>query len=182
MTANNSIIILMAASILAAVIFAGCASPTPAPAVTPTATVPPTISPAPTPPVSDDRANVTFTYVLHGAGQNYDGLLPAGPGELYYTLDVTVNSDKPIRTDGSWFTVQYRRNGSAPLLTYTPTVIDYPSKTIGDGSGPAEGRLLVTLPEPEFDPYGPVPVYFKPIDQQEGPNKVYAPVYGFMRS
>ncbi len=62
------------------------------------------------------------------------------------------------------------------------TVIDYPSTTIGNGSGPAKGRLLVALKAPGDGAVGPTPVYFKPLKEQEGPNKVYNPVYGVVRT
>jgi hypothetical protein len=181
MTGARPVIILLAASIIAAVLISGCTSPTPTPTVTPSPSVPPTISPAPTPIGGSDAATIDFSYVIHSAGTTFSNLLPAPDGYLYYALDVTVDSDKPVPTDGSWFTVEYRRNGSDAINTYQiTTVIDYPKTTIGNGSKPATGRLLVTLPTPGDGSYGPVPIYFKPLDQQGGPYKVLYPVRGVM--
>jgi hypothetical protein len=175
---------LIAAVIVAAVFLAGCTTPTPTPAVSPSPspTVPPAISPAPTQTPGSDRANIDFTYSRHEYSQSYEGI-PAFPGELVYAFDVTVNSDKPVYTDGSWFTIEYKQNSTAELKSYEPmTVIDYPSKTIGDGSGPAKGRLLIALPAPGDGAIGPTPVYFKEMEKQEGPNKVYSQVYGVIRT
>jgi hypothetical protein len=181
MKASKSIIIIIAASIIAAVLLAGCASPTTTPTVTPAPTVPPTISPVPTPIGGTDEATIDFSYVEHSVGTTFSNLMPAPAGYLYYALDVTVDSDKPVPTDGSWFTVEYRRNGTEPIQTYQiTTVIDYPKTTIGNGSKPATGRLLIMLPAPDDGSYGPVPIYFKPLDQQTGPYKVLNPVRGVM--
>ncbi|OPY27036.1 MAG: hypothetical protein A4E28_02188 [Methanocella sp. PtaU1.Bin125] len=174
--------ILIAAAVMAAVFLAGCTTPTPTPAPTATPTVPPAISPAPTPVVTDDKANIAFSYIQREYSQSYEGI-PAGPGELIYAFDVTVDADKPIYTDGSWFTIEYRQNASAELKTYEPmTIIGYPSMTIGNGSGPAKGRLLLALKAPGEGATGPTPVYWKPLDRQEGPNKVYSKVYGVIRT
>ena len=182
MTANNSLILLIAASIIAAVFLAGCASPTATPTVTPAPTAPPSISPAPTPIGGSNEATIDFSYVIHSSGTTFSNLMPAPAGYLYYALDVSVDSDKPVPTDGSWFTVEYRRNGTEPVQTYQiTTVIDYPKTTIGNGSKPATGRLLVTLPTPGDGSYGPVPIYFKPLDQQTGPYKVLNPVRGVIQ-
>ncbi len=102
--------------------------------------------------------------------------------DQFYVLDVTVDSDKPVQTDGTWFTVEYRQNATAPNETYQiTTVVDYPETTIGNGSKPATGRLLLVLPSPGDGSYGPVPIYFKPLDKQEGPYKVYSPVRGYIK-
>jgi hypothetical protein len=61
------------------------------------------------------------------------------------------------------------------------TVRDYPKTTIGNGTQPARGRVLIVLPEPGYGSYGPVPVYFKTLEQQQGPYKVYNPVPGLIR-
>jgi hypothetical protein len=183
MSGAKSVIILIAVSIIAAVFLAGCTSPTPtiAPTITPAPTVPPAISPAPTPIGGSDDAVIDFSYVIHSSGTTFGNLLPSPDGWLYYALDVTVDSDKPVSTDGSWFTVEYRRSGAEDIKTYQiTTVIDYPQKTIGNGSKPATGRLLIMLPSPDNGSYGPVPIYFKPLEQQEGQYKVRTPVRGVM--
>jgi hypothetical protein len=182
MTGTKTVIILIVASIFVAILMAGCTSPSPTASVTLAPTVPPAISPSPTLIGGNDEAIIDFTYVPHGADKTYSNLLPAPDGYLFFTLDVTVDSDKPVQTDGSWFTVEYRRNGTEPLETYEiSTVIGYPETTIGNGSKPATGRLLIVLPEPGDGYYGPVPIYFKPLDQQAGPYKVLNPVRGYMK-
>lgn len=164
--ADTRLIIVLAAIV---VLTAGCASPSPgAPSASPTAP-------------ASDRATINLTYVIHSYGHYYGELLPTGPDELYYSLDVNVTSDRPVPTDGSWFSIVYRPNSAAANQTYIPTVIGYPATTIGNGTY-ATGRLLVTLPTPGDGAYGPVPVYGKPLDQQAGPYKVYAPVYGTYRT
>jgi hypothetical protein len=179
MTGVKPAIILIMASIIAAVLMAGCTSPTPTPLPTVAPSVPPAISPAPTPIGGSDEAIIDFSYVIHSSGKYFSNLVPAPDGYLYYALDVTVDSDKPVETDGSWFSIEYRRNSTDSLNTYqVATVIDYPKTTIGNGSKPAIGRLLVKPPEPGNGSYGPVPIYFKPLDQQQGPYKVYSPVRG----
>lgn len=182
MIMRKLLIPFIVAVVLAAVFLAGCTTPTPTPAASPSPTVPPAISPAPTPVVSNDKAIIDFTYVQREYSQSYEGI-PAGPGELIYAFDVTVNSDRPTHTDGSWFTIEYRQNSSAELKTYEPmTIIGYPSMTIGNGSGPAKGRLLIALKAPGEGAIGPTPVYYKPINRQEGPYKVYSKVYGVIRT
>ncbi|HEY3273104.1 MAG TPA: hypothetical protein VGJ92_05040 [Methanocella sp.] len=182
MTAKKSIIFLIAASILAAILFAGCTSPTPTPVITPSPTVPPAISPVPTPIGGSDTATIDFSYTLRQYTQMYEGI-PVYPGEIMYGFDVTVDSDKPVETDQSWFTIEYRRNASAPLETFQPMAVrDYPSTTIGNGSKPATGRVLIVLPAPTFGSFDPVPIYFKPLDQQTGPYKVLNPVRGYIRT
>jgi len=100
-----------------------------------------------------------------------------------YGFDVTVDSDKPIETDQSWFTIEYRRNATAPLETLQPmTVRDYPSTTIGNGSRPATGRVLIVLPAPSFGSLEPSIIYFKPLAEQNGPYKVTNPVRGYIRT
>lgn len=173
----------IAAILMAAVFLAGCTTPTPTPSPTAVPTVPPAISPAPTQAQVDNRANIDFSYVERSSGQTYYGIAPL-PGELIYAFDVTVDSDRPIHTDGSWFTIEYRQNKSAELKVYEPmTVIDYPSTVIGNGSGPAKGRILIALMAPGEGAVGPTPVYWKPMEQQEGgPYKVYSKVYGVIRT
>jgi hypothetical protein len=180
MTARNSIIILIAALIIAAILVAGCTSPTPVPTSTPSPSVPPTITPAPTPSGSD-KATIDFSYVESQYNIMYEGI-PINPGEIMYAFDVKVDSDRPVETDQDWFSIEYRQNGTGTLQTYQPmTVRDYPEKTIGNGSAPATGRVLIVLPAPGPGSYGPVPVYFKPLDQQQGLYKVYSPVRGYIR-
>jgi hypothetical protein len=181
MTGAKSVIILIAASILAAILFAGCTSPTPTPVITPSPTVPPAISPAPTPIGGSETATIDFSYVEHQYTQMYESI-PIGPNEVMYGFDVTVDSDKPVPTDSSWFAIEYRRNATAPVETLLPmTGRDYPSTTTGNGSKPATGRVLIVLPAPGFGSYDPVPIYFKPMDQQKGPYKVSSPVRGYIR-
>ncbi|MGA9139626.1 MAG: hypothetical protein WBZ29_05350 [Methanocella sp.] len=176
------IFILIAAVITAAVFLAGCTTPTPTPSVSPSPTVPPAISAAPTQAPGSDRADIDFTYSQREYSQPYEGI-PVGQGELLYAFDVTVNSDKPVYTDESWFTVEYQQNSSAELKIYPiMTNIGYPWTTIGNDSAPAKGRLLVVLPAPGGGAIGPTPVYFKPMDKQVGSNKVYSKVYGVIRS
>jgi hypothetical protein len=181
MTGAKSAIILIAASIIAAVLFAGCTSPTPTPTITPAPTVPPAISPVPTPIGGTNEATIDFSYVEHQYTQMYESI-PVYPGEIMYGFDVRVDSDRPVPTDTDWFTVEYRRNGTDTIQTYRPmTVRDYPKTTIGNGSKPATGRVLIVLPAPGPGSYGPVPIYFKPLDQQEGKYKVPGPVRGVIR-
>jgi hypothetical protein len=180
MTVVKPAIILIAASIIAAVLMAGCASPTPTPlpTITPAPSVPPAISPAPTPIGGSDEAIIDFSYSEHQYTVMYEGI-PVGPGEVMYGFDVTVNSDKPVPTDSDWFTIEYRRNSTDTIKTYKPmTVRDYPKTTIGNNSKPATGRVLLVLPAPGYGSYGPVPIYFKDLDQQQGPYKVRSPVRG----
>jgi hypothetical protein len=173
---------VLLSGLMAAVLLSGCITPTPTPVVSPSPTVPPAISPAPTQTPGSDRANINFAYIQHEYSQTYEGI-PAYSGELVYAFDVTVDSDKPVHTDSSWFTIEYRQNSTAELITYEPmTVIDYPSTTIGNGSGPAKGRVLIALKAPGDGAIGPTPVYFKPMDKQEGPYKVYSKVYGIIRT
>ena len=175
-------ILMTVAVITAAVFLAGCTTPTPTPAPTTTPTVPPAISPAPTSVVTDDRANIEFYYVQREYSQSYEGI-QAFPGELIYAFDVTVDADKPVYTDGSWFTIEYRQNATAELKTYEPmTIIGYPSTTIGNGSGPVTGRLVIALKAPGEGAVGPTPVYWKSLERQEGPYKVYNKVYGVIRT
>ena len=182
MTCAKSVIILIAASILAAIILAGCTSPTTTPVITPSPTVPPAISPVPTPIGGSDAATIDFSYVMHQYTQMYEGI-PVYPGEIMYGFDVTVDSDKPVPTDSGWFAIEYRRNATAPVETLQPmTVRDYPSTTIGNGSKPATGRVLIVLPAPTPGSYDPVPIYFKPLDKQTGPYKVINPVRGYFRT
>ncbi len=178
------IFILIAAVIAAAVFLAGCTTPTPTPSVSPSPspTVPPAISAAPTQTPGSDRADIDFTYSQHEYSQSYEGI-PAGPGEIIYAFDVTVNSDKPVYTDGTWFTIEYQQNRTAELKSYEPmTVIGYPWTTLGNDSTPAKGRVLIVLPAPGDGAIGPTPVYFKPMDKQVGPYKVYSKVYGVIRT
>lgn len=180
MTANKSIIILIAASIIAAVFLAGCASPTPtvAPTVTPAPTVPPTISPVPTPATGSEAAAIVFTYNALQYTSTYENI-PVNPGEILFGFNVKVDSDKPVSTDPGWFSIEYRQNGTSELKTYKPmTVQDYPKTIIGNGSKPATGRVLIVLPAPGPGSYGPVPVYYKKPEEQSGPYKVLNPVYG----
>lgn len=178
MTACKSAIILVTASIFAAVLLAGCAGL--APTVTPAPSAPPTISPAPSPIGGSDEAIINLTYTVNEYRVMYEGI-PIGPGEVMYGLDVSVNSDKPVSTDWSWFSVEYRQNGTSELRIYPAmTVRDYPETIIGNGSKPATGRVLIVLPEPGPGSYGPVPVYFKPLDEQTGPYYVKSPVRGII--
>lgn len=172
------------AAIIAAALIAGCSSPSPTPLnPIPTAASPvPTVNPGPTLIGGSDQAHIEFYYTVKQYSQMYEGI-PAGPGEYIYAIDVYVDSDKPVMTDDSWFSVKYQKNSSSPLITYPPaTAIGYPKKTIGDGTGPAQGRLLIVLPIPDKDGYGPVPVYGKPVDEQSGTYKVSTPVNGVVRS
>jgi hypothetical protein len=176
----KSPIILIAASIIAAVLLAGCTSPTSTPSVTPS--VSPTISPAPTLIGGTDEAIIDFSYVTSWTGRSWSNLRSPPEGDEFCVLDVTVDSDKPVQTDGTWFTVEYRPNATAPNETYQiTTVIGYPETIIGNGSKPTTGRLLIVLPSPGAGSYGPVPIYFKPLDQQEGRYKVYSPVRGYIK-
>ncbi len=102
----------IATTIVVAVFLAGCTTPTPVPSVSPSPTVPAAISPAPTPVVKNDAATISFAYITRTYSQSYLSL-PVGPGELIYAFDVTVDSDKPVYTDGSWFTIEYRQNSTA---------------------------------------------------------------------
>jgi hypothetical protein len=182
MTGTKTVIILIAASIIVAVLLAGCTSPTSAPSVTPAPSASPTISPAPTLIGGNDEAIIDFSYVSSWYGMSYSNLRPPPEGCQYYVLDVTVDSDKPVQTDGTWFTVEYRRNATEANQTYQiTTVVDYPETTIGNGSKPATGRLLLVLPSPGDGSYGPIPIYFKPLDRQEGQYKVYSPVRGYVK-
>ena len=182
MTGTKQALTLIAATVLAAALIAGCTSPAPTPAATPSPAPAPTASPAPTPIGGSDEAHIDFSYTTHEYTQSYEGI-PVYPGEIIYGFDVTVDSDKPVKTDPDWFTIEYRRNATDTLKTYKPmTVRDYPTATIGNGSKPATGRVLVALPVPDFGAQGPVPVYFKPLDRQEGPYKVYSPVRGYIRT
>jgi hypothetical protein len=182
MTGAKSVILLIAASIIVAILVAGCTSPTPTPVITPSPTVPPSISPAPTPIGGNEEATIDFSYVVHQYTQMYESI-PVYPGEIMYGFDVTVDSDKPVQTDQSWFTIEYRRNATAPIETLQPmTVRDYPSTTIGNGSKPATGRVLIVLPAPSFGSIEPVPIYSKPLADQKGQYKVLNPVRGYIRT
>lgn len=183
MTGKNPPFAPALAIFLMVALFSGCTSPTPAPATpAPTASVPPALSPVPPPIGGSDEAHIEFYYTVKQYSQMYEGI-PAGPGEHIYAFDVYVDSDKPVKTDGGWFAIEYRKNGTAALDTYPPaTVIGYPSRTIGDGSGPAQGRLLVVLPAPGQGAYGPVPVYYKPASEQVGTYKVKVKAYGVIRT
>ncbi|CAJ35141.1 hypothetical protein [Methanocella arvoryzae] len=163
----------------------GCtqpASPSPSPSYHPT--LPATSSAqvaSPTPVPGSDEANINFTYIMKTYPKQYEGLTP-NPGELIYVFDVKVDSDKPVQTDDSWFGIEYRKNATQPIQDLEPnTVFRYPSKTIGDGSGPAEGRLIIALPAPES---GSLirPYYYKPVNQQHGEYLVKTKVYGILRT
>ncbi len=175
--------ITLIAAAITAVFLAGCTTPTPTPAVTPSPTVPPAISPGATPtPAPSTTADVSLEYVIHSKGTYWPPLLPAPGGYLYYVIDVTVRSDKPVAIDGAGFSVEYRRNGTDGLKAYRMNVIDTPTPATANSTSPAIGRLIVTLPEPGPDAYGPVPVYLTPLDQQKGPYKVNTPAYAVMRT
>jgi hypothetical protein len=181
MTCVKSVFILIAVSILAAILVTGCTSPSPTPVITPSPTVPPVISPAPTPIGGSDTATIDFSYVLRQYTQMYESI-PINADEVMYGFDVTVDSDKPVPTDKSWFAVEYRRNSTSPVEIRLPmTVRDYPTTIIGNGSKPATGRVLIILPAPGPGSYDPVPIYFKELDQQTGPYKVKNPVHGYIR-
>lgn len=167
------------------VLAAGCtqqqASPSPSP--TPQATLPAAPSAqvaSPTPVPGSDEAHIDFTYRQTTYTRQYEGITP-NPGEIIYAFTVTVDSDKPVATDDSWFWIEYRKNATAPLQDLEPnTVFDYPSKVIGDGSGPAKGRLLIALPA--TDAGGQIrPYYYKPIEGQSGEYKVKK-TYGLIES
>lgn len=180
MTVNKILLTLILAVTGAAVLVAGCSSPTATPSATPTPTVPPEISAAPTQaPVNVTVANVLLQYKLHTAATTFDNLLPASPGCLYYAVDIQASSDRPADTNGAKFAFEYKANSSDSLKFYNVTVMDFPFGTIGNGAAPIQGRLLAMLPQAGSGSVGPIPVmYFKSPDQQSSPYKVTAPVYG----
>jgi hypothetical protein len=172
-------VIIVLFIMLVALIAAGCiGSPTPTP--TPTATPAPTVTPTPVPTLigKNDEAHVQFFYSM-GTASDYGGLKKASPGNLLYIIKVKVSSDKPVQTSLAWFWVEYKVNAtdivhdSNAIMAY----VQYPEKTIGSDQGPAKGELLIELPAKLAEGY-PKPYYYMPLEQQQGPYKVYDKVYG----
>lgn len=173
-------------SIMLILLTAGCtqpsASPSPIPTQQPTLPAVPSAQVAsPTPVPGSDEAHIDFTYNVRSYSKQYEGLVP-NPGELIYVFDVTVNSDKPVRTDSDWFWFEYQKNATEPVQELQPnTVFRYPSKTIGDGSGPATGRLIIALPALETGSRLK-PFYFKPLNEQSGEFLVKKKYYGVLET
>lgn len=180
-------VLAIAGLVLIVTITAGCLqpaanpTPTPVPTLAPTVPVAPSAQPvSPTPIGGSDEARIDCIYTVKTYPRGYEGVLPV-PGQMIYAIDVTVDSDKPVKTDDSWFSVEYRKNATDSLITYTTfTNVNYPSTVIGNNTGPAKGRLLFFLPDPGEGSQGPAIVYYKPVEQQTGEYKVKNKVYGSM--
>ncbi len=171
-------------SLMLILLTAGCtqpASPTPVPTQQPTLpAVPSTQVPSPTPLPGSDEAHIDFTYNVKTYSKQYEAMTPL-PGEAIYVLNVKVDSDKPVMTDDTWFRIEYQKNSSMPVQDVEPnTVYKYPSRIIGDGSGPATGLLIIALPAPEAG-YQIRPYYYKTEDQQSGDIKVKNKYYGVLQ-
>lgn len=154
---SRALVLLVSLTLI--LVTAGCTqTPTPSPSPTPAPTAAPTLPVAPsaqvaspTPVPGSDEAHLDFTYTVKMYRTPYEGI-PPNPGEVIFVVDAIVDSDKPVKTDESWFRIEYRKNATAPLMDLEPnTVYNYTSKVIGDGSGPARGHLIIALPEPEKD-------------------------------
>jgi len=176
---KNIKLILALIVLLVSLLAAGCVS-TPAPTATITPTPAPTAaaSAGPTLIGHSDEAHVQFFYSM-GTASDYGGLQKASPGNLLYIFKVNVSSDKPIQTSLDWFGAEYKVNNtdsvhdSRAFMAY----VKYPEKTIGPGQGNARGEILIELPAQMAEGY-PKPYYYLPLDQQQGPYKVYDKVYG----
>src|SRR5271157_1446777 len=176
--------LIMAMAVLLATFFvAGCVS-SPAPTATPGPTAQPTSTPVPSPTLigRSDEAHIQFYYSVETAS-DYSGLPKASPGKIFYILDVQVSSDKPVQTSTDWITLEYKVNDTDPvkyMSPFTSVFKVYPSTIIGgDNGSTAEGRLMYEMPAQLAAGY-PKPVYYLPLDQQQGQYKVYDPVYGIL--
>lgn len=164
--------------VLVSLLVAGCVSspaptPTPAPSVTATAT------PIPTLIGGNDEAHIQFFYSLGTETSEYGGMQKPAPGYLLYIYKVNVSSDKPVPTSLDWFGVEYKVNETDPVLESTAfnAYMKYPEKTIGSGLGTARAEIFIELPK-NMAPGYPKIYYYKPLDKQQGPYKVYDKVYG----
>lgn len=173
--------IFLLSVLLAVSIVAGCvSSPVPTPTPVPTATPTPaaTVSPAPTLIGGSDEAHIRFNYQL-GTASEYGGLQKASEGNLLYLLQVKVSSDKPVQTSQDWFWIEYKVNESDSVHTSHSSIsfVKYPAKVIGNNSDSARGELIFELPA-NMAPGYPKPYYYMPLEDQQGPYKVYDKVYG----
>jgi len=172
-------IVLALIVLLASLLAAGCiGSPAPTPTTTPTPTPTAAASTAPTLIGHSDEAHIGFYYQFDKMTE-YDGQ-KASPGMTFYALQVKIISDKPVQTSPDWFWVEYKVNDTAPLETRQPFstyMFTYPTTTISSDTGAAKGGLIWELPMDLADGY-PKPYYYMPLDQQQGPYKVYDKVYG----
>jgi hypothetical protein len=177
---KRTILIFLLSTLIAACVVAGCVT-SPSPTLAPTATPTPaaTVSAAPTLIGKSDEAHIKFNYQL-GTASEYDGLQKAAPGYLFYLLQVNVSSDKPVQTSPDWFGMEYKVNDTdsvhdaKPFSTY---MFKYPTEVLGPDTGAAKGGFLFELPATMADGY-PKPYYYMPLEEQQGPYKVYDKVYG----
>ncbi|HTY90825.1 MAG TPA: hypothetical protein VMC84_06575 [Methanocella sp.] len=172
--------ILFALSVLiASLLVAGCTgSPVSTPAVTATPNPSAIVSAVPTLIGNSDEAHIEFYYQL-GKMAEYDGQ-KASPGMLFYPLQVKVSSDKPVQTSPDWFGVEYKVNDTDPVQTRQPFstyMFTYPTRELSSDTGAARGGIIFELPANLAEGY-PKPYYYMPLDQQQGPYKVYNKVYG----
>jgi hypothetical protein len=140
----------------------------------------PTATPIPTPTLigGNDMANVLFNYQLTTASQ-YSGLQQAAPGYLLYVLQVNVSSDKPVPTSEGWFWMEYRANATDTLheTNKSFSFVSYPQTTIGPDTPSARGEIIFELPATMAQGY-PLPYYYMPMGDQQGPYYVNGRVYG----
>lgn len=168
--------------LLAALGAAGCvSSPSPSPSTTVVPTVAsPTATPIPTPTLigGDQWANIQFNYQLETASQ-YSGLQQAAPGYLLYILQVNVSSDKPVQTSENWFWMEYKENATDSLhdTNASFSFVSYPQTTISSNTPSARGEIIFELPATMAKGY-PMPYYYMPMEDQQGPYYVNGRVYG----
>jgi len=138
-----------------------------------------TASPLPTLIGGNDEAHVQFFYSLGTETSEYGGMQKPAPGYLLYIYKVNVSSDKPVPTSLDWFGVEYKVNETDPVQASTAfnAYMEYPEKTIGSGPGSARAEIFIELPK-NMAPGYPKIYYYKPLEQQQGPYKVYDKVYG----
>jgi hypothetical protein len=171
-------IIFVLSVLIVALATAGCLNKSTTPAVT--ATPVPTATKTPTATLigNTDEAHVQFFYSM-GTQSDYGGLQKASKGNLLYIFKVNVSSDKPIQTSLAWFGAEYKVNDTDAVHDTRAfnSYVTFPEKTIGPGLSSARGEILAELPDHMAEGY-PKIYYWLPLNQQQGPYKVYDKVYG----